>query len=216
MAMLEALAAAHAAGIVHRDVKPENIFLHRHPDGQEQVKLVDFGIAKSPMQQSNTRTDVGLGTPYYMSPEQATSARDVTPAADVWSVGVILYWLLSGRLPFNGETPFATLTQVCTADLPPLDVHEGQTNRDLVALTQAMLCKDPRRRPQSAGVLVVALHQILGTGASETSQSRLRFTSSLNLQRAWSTQGTIAPKVSTPSPINYDAPRQNRRWRVPP
>ncbi len=193
MAMLEPLAAAHDAGIVHRDIKPENIFLHQRPGGQEQVKLLDFGIAKDPRLQSNTRTDVGLGTPYYMSPEQATSARDVTAASDIWSVGVILYWLLCGRLPFEGETPFDTLTKVCTTDPRPLDLHEGQTTRQLVELTLAMLNKDPTQRPQNASALLGALHQILGTGTSDTSQPRLRFASSLNLQEAWSTQG-VAPR----------------------
>ncbi|MCA9555516.1 MAG: serine/threonine protein kinase, partial [Myxococcales bacterium] len=170
-AVLEPLAAAHELGVVHRDLKPENVFLHRRPpatggDGVEVVKLLDFGIARDPRQQSGTRTDVGLGTPYYMAPEQATNAKAVTPASDVWSVGVILYWLLAGRLPFAEDTPFNTLAAVCGRPHAPLPTSGGPRTQALVALTERCLNKEPELRPTDAGALIAALDAIFGPQAS--------------------------------------------------
>jgi serine/threonine protein kinase len=106
---LEAIAAAHAAGMVHRDLKPANMFLHHRPDGSSIIKVLDFGIAKSnPFGETGghnlTSTKSMLGSPLYMSPEQLRSAKNVDARADVWALGVILYELLTGTVPFNGET----------------------------------------------------------------------------------------------------------------
>ena len=118
-----ALAKAHEAGIVHRDLKPENIFLVRDDDdGADVVKVVDFGIAKFTVGNlgvsSSTRTGSVLGTPYYMSPEQARGLRSVDHRSDIWSVGVIAYRCLVGALPFDGESVGDLLVKICTAPLP--------------------------------------------------------------------------------------------------
>lgn len=174
-AMLEPLAAAHAAGIVHRDLKPENVFLHHDPhSGARIVKLLDFGIARDQRElQSATLADMTLGTPAYMSPEQATSAKDATPASDVWSVGVMLYWLYSGRVPFEQETVFNTLTAICTQPHPPLT---GQTPADLalIGLIEACLLKDPAARPRDAAAVAVALDSWLDGVGSEPVAPRPR------------------------------------------
>jgi serine/threonine protein kinase len=101
----EALAEAHAQGIVHRDVKPSNLFLSRHADGSPCMKVLDFGISKMPGSHDHalTRTGAVFGSPLYMSPEQLRSARDVDPRADVYSLGVVLYELVTGRVPFNAD-----------------------------------------------------------------------------------------------------------------
>ena len=164
---LEPLAAVHAAGIVHRDIKPEHIFVHRASDGSEQVKLLDFGIARDPRSQSSTAADLGMGTPYYMSPEQATSAREVTAASDIWSVGVILYWLLSGRLPFADDTAFATLTLACSQPHPAIDASGSATMGRLVSLVDRTLEKQPEHRPQDALSLLAELNDILGSSSGE-------------------------------------------------
>jgi serine/threonine protein kinase len=162
-ALLEPLAAAHAKGVIHRDLKPENVFLHHPPSGAEVVKLLDFGIARDPRQQSATRTDVGLGTPYYMAPEQATNARDVTPASDVWSVGVMLYAVLAGRLPFAEDTPFNTLAAACARPHPPLRRPEGATwAPGLIPLVDRCLSKEPSLRPADGGALARALDALGG------------------------------------------------------
>ncbi|HTU62614.1 MAG TPA: serine/threonine-protein kinase, partial [Polyangiales bacterium] len=107
MSALEPLAAAHAKGFVHRDLKPENLFVLAKPEGGVRVKLLDFGIVASRAQARLTRVGIAMGTPHYMSPEQAMSAREVSPASDVWAMGVMLYEALKGDVPFDGETSHA-------------------------------------------------------------------------------------------------------------
>ncbi|XXX80803.1 serine/threonine-protein kinase [Sorangium sp. So ce134] len=101
----EALAEAHAQGIVHRDVKPSNLFLTRNPDGSPCVKVLDFGISKMTHAEEHALTRVGgvLGSPLYMSPEQLRSASDVDGRADIYSLGVVLFQLLTGRTPFVAQ-----------------------------------------------------------------------------------------------------------------
>ena len=100
----EALAEAHSHGIVHRDVKPSNLFVTWRPDGSALIKVLDFGISKSPMgtDMQLTQTQSLLGTPAYMSPEQMRSARLVDTRTDIWSLGTVLYEFLEGRSPFQG------------------------------------------------------------------------------------------------------------------
>ncbi len=100
----EALAEAHAHGIVHRDVKPSNLFLTRRPDGQPLVKVLDFGISKVQGVEVLTRSSVVMGSTPYMPPEQMESTRDVDARADVYSLGATLYELLAGRLPFQADS----------------------------------------------------------------------------------------------------------------
>jgi eukaryotic-like serine/threonine-protein kinase len=118
-----ALARAHSAGIVHRDLKPENVFLvWDEEDNANVAKVVDFGIAKFTDNQagisSSTRTGSVLGTPYYMSPEQARGLRSVDYRTDLWSLGVIAYRCIVGRLPFEGESVGDLLVKICTSPIP--------------------------------------------------------------------------------------------------
>ena len=132
-----ALQRAHDAGIIHRDLKPENIFLVRaHEEDDEIAKVLDFGIAKiqpppgqRPGQQgvsSSTKTGAVLGTPYYMSPEQARGLRNVDHRTDLWSLGVIAYKCITGVLPFEGESVGDLLVKICTSPLPvPSQLYPG-------------------------------------------------------------------------------------------
>jgi len=106
---VEALAEAHHAGIVHRDLKPANLFIASRADGSRIVKVLDFGISKSLLgtsasELSLTRTSVLIGSPLYMSPEQMRSAKDVDTRTDIWSLGVILYEMITGRPPYTGDS----------------------------------------------------------------------------------------------------------------
>jgi serine/threonine-protein kinase len=119
------LARAHERGIVHRDLKPENIFIVRNTDDDDEVaKVLDFGIAKiqnsahSPGITSSTKTGAVLGTPFYMSPEQARGLRNLDHRTDVWSLGVIAFKCVTGKLPFDGESVGDLLVKICTAPLP--------------------------------------------------------------------------------------------------
>ena len=112
----------HDAGIIHRDLKPENIFLERSPDDDEIAKVLDFGIAKIKTSagaglSSSTKTGAVLGTPYFMSPEQARGLRTLDRRSDLWSLGVIAFKCITGVLPFDGESVGDLLVKICTA--PP-------------------------------------------------------------------------------------------------
>jgi len=118
--ILAGLAAAHAAGVIHRDLKPDNVFLTRDHEGTFVVKLLDFGVAKvmdaAGGMGNRTRSGMLLGTPAYMSPEQVKNAKDVDPRADLWSAGVMFYEMLTGRCAFPAPTEFARLTAVLTVE----------------------------------------------------------------------------------------------------
>ena len=115
-----ALAAAHAAGVVHRDLKPDNVFLSRRSDGSLQLKLLDFGVSKVFNGEKLTQTGQVLGTPRYMSPEQLGAEPEVDHRVDVYSLGVILYEALSGRSPFLASTPTDLIVAILHGKTVPL------------------------------------------------------------------------------------------------
>lgn len=154
-----ALGAIHELGVIHRDVKPSNIILaNGKPDG---VKLVDFGIARAAADAGVlTRTGVMLGTPSYMSPEQAQGLLGIEPAADVWALGCVLYEALTGRLAFAGKTPAAIRAKVLLGtpyDAAPLCPEAPEA---LIALVVAMMDKDPTKRPADGGAVLEQLEAL--------------------------------------------------------
>ena len=153
-----ALAHAHARGVVHRDVKPQNVLVE--PDGRP--RLTDFGLAASTSQERLTRTGVLIGTPYYMAPEQIASARAaIGPHTDVWALGVMLYQALTGELPFQGDDLVGLARRICEEEpAPPRELDPG-VPRSLQATCLRALAKDPARRHPDAGALAEDLERCL-------------------------------------------------------
>jgi serine/threonine protein kinase len=161
VAALEPLAAAHAKGFVHRDLKPENLFVLDASTSGTRVKLLDFGIVARQAEQRLTHAGTAMGTPHYMSPEQATSARDAGPASDVWSMGVMMYEAIRGEVPFQGETAAGIIVQACTCPHMPLDVTAPGVDTAIARLIDRCLAKNPAERPADAKALAAELRSML-------------------------------------------------------
>lgn len=166
--LCRALTKAHAAGIVHRDLKPGNVFLV-HDDDRKLVKILDFGIAKQASQGldgSNTRTGAMLGTPYYMSPEQAQGIKSVDARSDLWSLAVIVYQCITGELPFQSEALGDLLVKIIVGPIPvPSAVAPVPPGFDAWWARAAE--RAPERRFQSAKELGTALELVCSSAATE-------------------------------------------------
>ncbi len=172
----EAIAEAHGAGIVHRDLKPRNLFLTRTVDGRPLVKVLDFGISKLDDGQENmqlTRTTEVIGSPSYMSPEQLRSARYVDHRTDIWALGVILYELLSGRLPFYASTVTELVAVVLMEREPPLAQLRADVPAQLSNVIGRCLAKRPEDRYQSVLELVHDLEPF-GIAGTTSAADRVR------------------------------------------
>jgi serine/threonine-protein kinase len=172
--MCRGLAAAHAEGIVHRDLKPSNVFLARRPEGHGPpvVKLLDFGVAKLG-EEDMTRTGVVLGTPAYMAPEQASGSASVDVRADVYGVGAVLYRMLAGRMPYEGEDAAHVLKRLLAA-APRRPSHHRPVPEAVEAVVQRAMARHPDERFPSARALGEALERLAprtGSGAPERSSA---------------------------------------------
>jgi eukaryotic-like serine/threonine-protein kinase len=159
----EAIAEAHTLGIVHRDLKPANLFCVQGADGRSIIKVLDFGISKFTRAEiagsgfGMTKTAAVMGSPYYMSPEQMESPRSVDERTDIWSLGIVLYQLLTGEIPFTGETLPQVCVNVATRPAPPLRKSRPDAPNGLEAIVLRCLEKDPSKRFQSIAALATAL-----------------------------------------------------------
>lgn len=215
--LCEAVAYAHEQGMIHRDLKPANVMIN--PQGQP--ILMDFGIAKIVGGAGLTATGGVIGTVAYMSPEQIRGQKP-DHRADIYALGIILYQMISGRLPFQGENTAATMMQHLSAPVPDVRQFNQAIPPALVAIVQKSLAKEPAQRYQSAGEMAAALKQLSGDAAAT------RFTSAPttlpNQQRpatgpiqtrpqtgaTRSTTGMVAPSTgSTPTPAKRPA------WMIP-
>jgi eukaryotic-like serine/threonine-protein kinase len=203
MQICRALSAAHAKGVVHRDMKPENVFLQRTGDGEEIVKIVDFGIAQ--LKPSNeeaaaasthrrlTRTGMIFGTPEYMAPEQAVG-KHADLRCDVYAVGIILFELFTGAVPFTGETFLGVLTKHLNETPPTMRAvyPDLQISSELEDVVQRALAKDPTQRYQTMTELAQAL-----AATPEGQYAGIRGPYS---QVAGDARGSVAPPGMSPSP----------------
>jgi len=224
-----ALAKAHAANIVHRDLKPENVFLVWDDEERtDVVKVVDFGIAKfndtSLSSSSATRTGSVLGTPHYMSPEQARGLRSVDSRSDLWSVAVIAYRCIMGALPFDGEAVGDLLVKLCTAPIPVPSEIAPDVPPSFDAWIHKGLTREPEQRFQTAAQLSESLaavcglvlrgqdggsgpYSALGSGSFSAASTALTFPSGIS---AVSSSNPVAVSLVTGAPTTQTAKPSKR------
>lgn len=158
----DGLHAAHRIGLVHRDVKPGNVLVETTPEGEHRPYVMDFGLVRDTSVEGMTLTGLALGTPWYMAPEQALGRHAaVDRRSDVYSLGVTLYEVLSGALPFDGGTPFDVMNRVLTEEAPPIGRTVPGFPADLDTVVLKCLEKDPARRYESARALADDLRRFL-------------------------------------------------------
>lgn len=204
--ILDALAFAHQKGFVHRDMKPSNIFLSVDARGAVVPKVLDFGIAKALDGGANktTRTGVVIGTPHYMAPEQASGVGVIGPASDTWSMGVILFEALSGKVPFDGASPTIVLMNVLARRAPPIRSLAPELSTDLATLVDAMLDPDPDARPADLRAHAKKLRDVVG-GDPERILLALADPEPKEVGHA------AAPPVFGPAPPRLDTERVDRQ-----
>ncbi|MEO7111487.1 MAG: serine/threonine-protein kinase, partial [Polyangiaceae bacterium] len=201
----DAIVEAHAAGIVHRDLKPQNLFVTHKANGKPLIKVLDFGVSKwttAGEDLSLTDSSVVVGSPLYMAPEQMRAARNAEPRSDIWALGVILYELLAGKVPFDG----ATVTELCLKvvtdpPVPLLDVR-ADIPEPLASIVARCLEKDPTKRFENVGMLAQALEPFaLSVGTSRAWRSMVETGDSLDI-------GDL-PTMPEPMGISTDTGRTN-------
>jgi eukaryotic-like serine/threonine-protein kinase len=165
----EGLAYAHSRGVVHRDVKPANIMVTT----SGQVKLLDFGLARVATRETITRRGVILGTPDYMSPEQAMGKAPADPRSDIFSAGAVFYELLTGQKPFSGRTLHSVLFQIISEDPDPILTLNPEVPARLALVAHRMLQKDPEKRYSSLDDVAAELWAIHGALRRSRSRSAL-------------------------------------------
>lgn len=206
--VLDALEAAHGKGFIHRDLKPENIFIIRH-GLEEDVKVLDFGITKAIGGQdgaSLTHTGAVLGTPAYMSPEQARGSREIDHRTDLYAAGAILFELITGRPPYEGETYNEIIIKIATQDPPPIQSLRPGVPPALAGVIHKALSRDPDKRWPSCAAMIQALHEVLddvhtstGILAAEDAGSEPTSSAPKPTPTAW--------EVTAPAPV----PRSSRK-----
>jgi serine/threonine-protein kinase len=160
------LAEAHEKGIIHRDLKPENLFCALEPDGTTVIKIVDFGVSKqlTNSMRSMTNPTESVGSPQYMSPEQITTPSEVDARTDIWSLGVVMFELLTGVLPFNGPNPAQVCASVLSHPVPPISDFRDDVPPALEFIVLRCLEKTRERRFAAVSEVSAALSAFVTTG----------------------------------------------------
>ncbi len=216
--VMEALVAAHAIGVVHRDLKPDNIFLAETPRGIVPT-LIDFGIAKVVSDDGSmhrTRTGMLMGTPYYMSPEQARGDTTLDARSDVWSIGVVLYELLSGTRPFQAANANSVIAKIIYEPPQPDDVVAPHLPRELTAVVMKAVHPDVEQRYPTMQAFLDALRALPAEAlvALPLAGTLLRPVTAAVKPVAARRATPLAPAESTLEPHSAPTAIRRRRWPV--
>ncbi len=175
---MQGVSAAHNAGVVHRDLKPDNLFVCFDDDGTRgTTKVLDFGVSKildMADSDSLTKSGMAVGTPHYMAPEQIIGSKDVDARSDVYGLGAILYQALAGRLPFEADNYSALVVQIATCLPEPLENHTDEEGAKLAPLVHKAIERKPSERFQSVQEMAIALEPFAGGVRFETPKPRPR------------------------------------------
>ncbi|HEX4338161.1 MAG TPA: protein kinase [Polyangiaceae bacterium] len=211
--ILEGLAAAHGAGIIHRDLKPDNVFLLKRRGGHADfVKLLDFGISKFSALSgesgfSMTRTGAVMGTPYYMSPEQAKGAKGMDHRADLYAVGVILYECVTGRVPFNADTFNELLFKIVLETPQPIEQVIPDSDPSFNLIIQKAMAREPAVRYQTSHEFQEAVDAwAQGHGVAPAPgmfNATPNLTAKQTAQVLAMTPSGGSPKLATPDPARH-------------
>jgi serine/threonine-protein kinase len=194
---LDAVIEAHAAGLVHRDLKPANLFVANTANGTSAIKVLDFGVVKEvqPDGPQLTVTGSSVGTPAYMAPEQVRAGGTVDARADIWALGVTLYELVTGTLPFDASSVPGVLARILRDEPRPIRALRKDVPASLDLIVERCLAKDPAMRFASATELAEALHSVLPSLPTSLPQRTARMTSPSGRSRIDLAETLAAPAV---------------------
>lgn len=225
----EAVAEAHVLGMVHRDLKPANVFLARGPGGAETVKVLDFGVskmldAKMESEQTTgglTNEGVALGSPGYMAPEQMTSSRDVDARADIYSLGAMLYRLVSGQNPYKGSSLVSVLAAMAIDPLPPLKTLVPDAPDGFAAAVERCLAQDRDQRWPTVAHLA---HALAPFGSRRGRDSAQQILATMNVAIEPFAATIVRPALPSTPPGRSSSvsglappppPERDRAWMMP-
>ncbi|MDP7007949.1 MAG: serine/threonine-protein kinase [Phycisphaerales bacterium] len=195
-----ALQHAHDAGFIHRDVKPKNIMISSKGD----VKLADLGLARAMSDVESAEAEAGraYGTPYYISPEQIRGEVDITPAADLYSLGATIYHLVTGRVPFPGKNPSDVMRRHLKQDLIPPDHINESLSAGFSQIIEMMMAKEVSQRYQNARDLLSDIDAVMAGDQPKYAQPTLDFAMLSKVAKETSSGAPVAPQTIHPSTGN--------------
>src|SRR5262249_47113821 len=197
-----ALGEAHGKHIVHRDLKPGNIMLIETPGGRDHVKVLDFGIGKILEEtKASSLVSAVMGTPHYASPEQLTIGGRIDGGSDIYSLGIVIYRLLGGKLPFNSSSMGEVIQMQLTAEPTPLSILRPETPPAFERLVKDMLSKEPARRPQNVAEVVALLDRAIPHSEKAAESPDLAPSGETTIQRGHHPVELTTEEMVVPAPL---------------